>query len=225
MTVQPPPGGGSEIDPPPGEDSREPEHPHDLQRPVLTPLPNQPDPPLDGFAITALVFGLIGGVVFAIGFGVASLRRIHRGERWGKSLLMIASVACVIWVVVLVAVLTHHSSQTLSRDPDGTVTKAGTGRVRIGDCVEISHGAAGKAGSVQVRPCDQLHNAQVFAIVFASGVDYPGFDALESDAVTNCKAELPGFLGKSDTQLRVIASVPTQAHWDEGVSERGVSAR
>lgn len=57
--------------------------------------------PLDGFAVAALIFGIIGGWIFGIGFGVAALSRINRGERRGRGLAIAGLWLSAAWLLIL----------------------------------------------------------------------------------------------------------------------------
>jgi Domain of unknown function (DUF4190) len=55
---------------------------------------------VDGYAITAFICGIIGAVVFAVGFGVAALRRLARTTDRGRSLAVAGLWLSAAWVVV-----------------------------------------------------------------------------------------------------------------------------
>jgi hypothetical protein len=55
---------------------------------------------VDGYAITAFICGVIGAVVFAVGFGVAALRRLARTTDRGRSLALAGLWLSAAWVVV-----------------------------------------------------------------------------------------------------------------------------
>jgi hypothetical protein len=61
--------------------------PHGLRRPV------------DGFAITSLIFGLIGGFLFSIGFALAAFRRIGQGRRRGRPLAIAGLILSAAWIL------------------------------------------------------------------------------------------------------------------------------
>lgn len=53
---------------------------------------------VDGFAIAALIFGILGGWLLGIGFGVAALRRIGAGQRRGRGLAIAGLWLSVAWI-------------------------------------------------------------------------------------------------------------------------------
>jgi hypothetical protein len=55
---------------------------------------------VDGYAITAFICAIIGLVVFAVGFGVAALRRLARTTDQGRGLAIAGLWLSAAWVVV-----------------------------------------------------------------------------------------------------------------------------
>jgi hypothetical protein len=181
-----------------------------------------PAPPapvkVDGFAITSLIFGLVGGVIFSVGFGIAALRRIHRRERRGRGLAIAGLWLSLVWVVGLVAVLSFDAGRHPARTSDGAVTKPGVvspGDVRSGDCLEVPR-EVGTIRSLPIMPCSDPHNAQVFQILTAPDGAFPGDDALESSALDLCRSASVTFLGTSRTALHIVVFVPTSSRWSDG---------
>ena len=80
-----------------------------------------PIPPVagtDGFAITALVFGIIGFVPLAVVFGVVALRRIRRRGGGGRGLAIAALATAAGWaflitVGVVLAIVIPDESTTV----------------------------------------------------------------------------------------------------------------
>jgi hypothetical protein len=52
--------------------------------------------PLSGFAVAALVFGLLGGFIGLV-FGIAAIIQIRQGERRGMPLVVIGLTAFAAW--------------------------------------------------------------------------------------------------------------------------------
>ena len=61
--------------------------------------------PIDGYAITSLVFGILGGWLFGLGFGFAALRRIGRGVRRGRGIAIAGIWLSAIWIAVYAIVV------------------------------------------------------------------------------------------------------------------------
>ncbi len=89
------------------------------QAPIGYPTPPQP-PAKNGFAVTSLVFGIIGGIPLAIGFGIAGLVRAGKVGK-GKALSWTGIVLAVLWLVPSIYVFSHLSK---ALDPGCTSAKA-----------------------------------------------------------------------------------------------------
>ena len=180
----------------------------------------QPAPlKVDGYAITSLIFGLIGGVVFSLGFGIRALRRIGRGERRGKGLAVTGLVLSGVWVLVAASLIAYFAGRAPTRSSNGTVIRAGQispAQLHIGDCVKIPLSLQSGIRSLPVVPCSTPHNGQVFAAFQALNSDYPGREALTQQGLTDCQSQMAGFLGTSMTLLDVGAFVPDSTGWSLG---------
>jgi hypothetical protein len=175
-------------------------------------------PPLDGYAITSLILGILGGVLLSVCFGIAALRRIGRGTRRGKGLAVTGLALSMVWVVVVVATIAYQDGRAPVHAPDGTVTRAGQVLLRdlqVGDCIEVPRDLTGLTTTSDV-PCSQPHNGQVFTVLQADATSFQGETRLQDGALTDCKRAVPSFLGSSQTLLHVVALFPNQRGWDLG---------
>jgi hypothetical protein len=77
------------------------------QAPVGYPAPPAP-PQKNGFAVTALIFGIIGGIPLAIGFGIAGLVRAGKVGK-GKAMSWIGIVLAILWLAPSIYVVSHLS--------------------------------------------------------------------------------------------------------------------
>jgi hypothetical protein len=183
------------------------------------PMPGGPRPPVDGFAITSLVLGLLSGVVFSVGFGIAALRRIGRGERRGRGLAIAGLVLSLVWTIVYVGVFAYHSGRKPARDTSGAITRQGQippVELRIGDCLRVPRQFTGVIRTLTVVPCAQPHNGQVFTILRAPDGPYPGDVAMQTTALNACKRAAPAFLGTDQSLLHAVAFFPRAAGWSLG---------
>ncbi len=183
------------------------------------PAPAQDRPPLDGFAVTSLVLGLLSGVVFSVGFGIAALRRIGRGERRGRGLAIAGIALSVMWTIVYVGVFAYHSGRQPARDTSGTITRQGQlspVELRTGDCLRVPRELNGVIHALTVLPCAQPHNGQVFTILQAPDGPYPGNVELQTAALNACAMAAPSFLGTDHTLLETVAFFPSEKGWGLG---------
>jgi hypothetical protein len=66
----------------------------------------QPVPPgTSGFATTALVFGIIGGILPAVIFGCVALTKIKRTGQAGRGLAITGLVLAGVWVLVITGII------------------------------------------------------------------------------------------------------------------------
>ncbi|TDC46070.1 hypothetical protein E1281_28750, partial [Actinomadura sp. KC345] len=129
-------------------------------------------------AIAALVTGVLGLVLLAVGFAIAALLRAGgRGEK-GKGLAIGGLVASSVWIVGgLAAVIVAAGSVTsVDRDESGQV--AGEDRVvleylRAGDCFTGFEEETTKI-LVTALPCARPHDGEVVAKLKLPGDEYPG---------------------------------------------------
>lgn len=176
-------------------------------------------PPVDGFAITSLITGLLGGVLFSVGFGTAALVRISRGKRRGQGLAVAGLTLSLAWVIAIVAILSYYRGRQPDRDTSGTVTHQGQvapADLHIGDCVLVPRVLSGTYTSLTIVPCRQSHNGQVFDIRRSQDAAYPGDASLRAEAVRDCRAAVPTFLGTNQTLLHVVAFFPPERSWNIG---------
>jgi hypothetical protein len=175
---------------------------------------------VDGFAITSLIFGIIGGIPFAIGFAIAALVRISRGRRRGKGLAIAGLVLSGVWIVGITLLVVFAPKNTPTRSSSGAVTHQGQispTDLRVGDCVELPAAlSTGTIRTVTVLPCSELHNGQVFTTVQATNASYPGQDALTTQGLDDCQSRVEAFTGQSSTELHIVAFVPDSDGWTAG---------
>jgi hypothetical protein len=174
----------------------------------------------NGFAIAALVFSIIGGILFSIIFGVVALVQTRRTRQKGRRMAVSALVLSGVWIVVIAVLVTLGLQGRAERDPDtGAITNAGTlsaESLRVGDCVaSASLGAVKRLPAV---PCSTPHELEVVATLKYTQASFPGDDALKAEAVSRCKQALydkPAALSKIQ-DMHLIYFRPTSRSWDIG---------
>jgi hypothetical protein len=176
--------------------------------------------PIDGYAITSLVFGILGGFIFAIGFGIAALRRIARGSRRGRPLALAGIGLAALWMLVLAlaAVVLFVNHDDASRNASGVITHRGELSpvdLRVDDCVSLPTSLTA-LHSVTALPCAQLHNGQVYTILKSPDSIFPGTAVMQTEGLAACEVALPGYLGTRATTLNVVALVPSAQSWPGG---------
>jgi hypothetical protein len=176
----------------------------------------------DGLSIAALVFGIIGGFLLAIPFGIAGLVRTKSGRRRGRGLAIAGLALSGVWVIVLAAIVAYGVGRSPDRSADGTVTHQGAISpvdLRVGDCLHVPGIDVGDSKTIReltVVPCSQPHNGQMIGLVQSSDTVYPGQSQLTQEGLSDCTAPAREYLGKATTRLNLVAFVPNQILWDGG---------
>ncbi|HEY3465695.1 MAG TPA: DUF4190 domain-containing protein [Amycolatopsis sp.] len=167
----------------------------------------------DGFAIAALLCGLIGLVPFAVILGIRALVRIGRSGRAGRGLAVTGIVLGALWLGVGLVKL---GPQLLARP----AVASGDDYIHVmpvGDCFDS--GADGE--HVARVACDLPHDEQIFGrIDVGTGTDaYPGLDALREQALTTCRMAADAYFirGTPPPALEFFAHLPTRGSWIGGV--------
>lgn len=175
----------------------------------------------NGFAIASLVFGIVGGIILAVPFGIVALVGGRRQTRRGAGMAIAGLSLSAIWVVVIVAVAVTSKDHKVQRAADGTVTRSGSVAptdLHVGDCVELPSNVDKVVVTVDVRPCSDLHNGQVFTIVQSTVTTYPGQAENTQRALTDCEHAAVTYLGSlaATSDLHIVAFTARESRWNAG---------
>ncbi len=87
--------------------------------------------------------------------------------------------------------------------------------IRVGDCLNEASGEV--VSEVPVVPCDQPHDEEVFFDFELEGTDYPGDDAVQTQANDGCLAQFEPFVGLAyeSSSLDFYPYTPTQESWEQ----------
>ena len=185
-------------------------------------LPVPPGPrKWNGFAIASLVFGIIGGIILAVPFGIVALVGGRRQTRRGAGMAIAGLTLSALWVVGIAVAVTYDNGHKVQRSADGTVKHAGSVAptdLQIGDCVELPTQIDAVIVTVAVRPCSDLHNGQVFTIVQSTVMTYPGQAENTQRALTDCEHEAVTYLGSQapTSDLHIVAFTARESRWNAG---------
>ncbi|GAA1890112.1 DUF4190 domain-containing protein [Actinomadura bangladeshensis] len=169
------------------------------------------------FAIVAIVTGVLGLVLFAVGFAVAALVQTGRRGEKGRGLAIGGLAASLVWVAAIAAVVTVGPLSSGSSGPgvraDGRVAVTA---MRPGDCfselVETPDGMFAKP-----LPCTTPHRGELSASTELSDVPYPGVREARDRAWTACR-ERTEFLERSryGEDLELHVAPPDEDAWKTG---------
>lgn len=108
-----------------------------------------------------------------------------------------------------------------TRDDDGTIIEGGDTDVfslTVGDCIGSAAAGDGEVSSVATVPCDEPHDDEVYFDFELAGDDYPGEDAIFTEANQGCSEAFAEFVGIAydDSQLEFTYYYPTVESWGSG---------
>ncbi|MEV0464190.1 DUF4190 domain-containing protein [Nocardia tengchongensis] len=173
------------------------------------PMAPPPAQGTNGFAIAALVFGLLGTcfVLLAVPFGFIALNQIKQRNQAGRGLAIAGLIASGVWVLVfavLVGIGVLTDSDTTASSDNTTRTSAlsdsptsiSIDEVKTGDCVQTVK-ENNHIRKVTVLPCDSPHDGEVITQVHLPG-SWPGSgDASFDKASEACQVQLDKLLASS----------------------------
>lgn len=185
-------------------------------RPAQTPPPPQRGE-TSGFAIASFVFGLIGGVVLSVIFGIIALRRISRRGLRGKGFALAGLVLSGLWTLVIVIVIVVALATDADRDASGRVTDSGSESVfdvRVGDCLNDLE-ETDLEFSVNVTPCAKSHDAEAVSQFDLREGDWPGMPYVTREAERNCLNQVDSAAANAPRRGEVEAFYlhPTEQSW------------
>lgn len=188
------------------------------------PAASYPGPPLrtgtNGFAIASLVFGIIGGFLLSVIFGIVALTQIRRSAQDGKGLAIAGLVLSGAWVAALGLLIALVVATGADRDATGEIATGGSVEVdslRVGDCVNGIK-LDREFRRLPAVPCAEPHEAEVFAVFSISGsAAWPGDTVVEEQA-ESCVDKLVSYAPQvaMDEKLDVVYLQPTRQSWARG---------
>ena len=186
--------------------------------------PGQPPTPqsTNGFAIPALVFGLIPVLPLGIVFGFVALRQIKRSGQAGRGMAIAGIVLSGVWGIVIALVIATIVLTEATRSASGEISGRGDISVedlRLGDC--LNNLEEGTQLSVPAVPCAEPHEAQVYAVTDLEPGPYPGDEMITAETERRCldlmKTDFPDAF--ADESVQVFFFHPTSASWAQGDQE------
>ncbi|MFF3252840.1 DUF4190 domain-containing protein [Actinacidiphila glaucinigra] len=162
-----------------------------MDSPYPAPPPAPPRPALDGFAVAALVAGLLCGLpVVGVVLGAVALSRIKRTGDRGKGLAVTGLVLSALGTLYLAVMAAGGAFQSGEGAEDGSFAGSrggGSFALHKGDCVDTPHDdLVDRIARTAVAPCARTHTAEVFGVFELPGGGYPGEDSISEAAESRC---------------------------------------
>lgn len=189
--------------------------------PGLPPSP-PPKPGTNGFAIAALIFGIVGGVLLGVVFGFVALSQIKKSGQGGRGLALAGLILSGLWIVLIIIVLIVAVSTSAKRDTTGTVTQGGditATSLQVGDCVNNLRDTTNLL-SLPAVPCSQPHEGEVFAVFNLPAGPYPGAEAVDKAVNDECSGRFAAYApNPTDPNPGLFSVYPLQQNWERGDRE------
>jgi hypothetical protein len=170
-----------------------------------------------GFAIAALVFGIIGGALLAIIFGIIALVQIPKKNQKGKGMAIAGVVLGAFWTLAIAAAFVSVVLTSAGRDSTGEITESGdvsATALQVGDCLNDIEESQ-MITSFPAVPCDQPHEAEVIGTFDLPDGDYPTEDELVAQADQGCVDEMARYAPEamSNPALGFLYIYPLKQAW------------
>ncbi|MFT6293146.1 MAG: hypothetical protein ACJAR2_003768 [Ilumatobacter sp.] len=136
-------------------------------------------------------------------------------ERWVRVATLRIQKNVAVALVLVVALSACSGSDDDNGITDEDVTKLG--QTAVGTCLQFGDDVREEITKLPVIACNVPHSHEIYAIVTSGETVYPGFDALEETALTECLGAFEGYIGVSpfDSSLMYSWLVPTLNSWNE----------
>lgn len=151
------------------------------------------------------------------------------GRDHGRGLAITALVIDGIWAIVLIALFGFGLADRFDdpgpdRGNDGQVdeaTDSAAKNLRVGDCVNDpslmeSRTEPTEVETVEIVPCTQAHDLEVYEVFSLPGNGFPGSDNVRVLADQGCLESFPDFVGTAyqDSTLAYATYYPRQREWE-----------
>jgi hypothetical protein len=165
----------------------------------------------DGFAIAALVLGLLGSSVLALIFGLVALSRIKKSGKAGRGMAVAGVALGGAWLAaaaIVVPLALHNAGHTR-----GTIS---TMPHSVGQCFDLADDA--HPSKATFHPCAGPHQWEVYAVHELPPGTYPGRVPLMTEGSQLCGGSITAYFA-ADVDLDTIEVnnfVPTRGGWAVG---------
>ena len=192
------------------------------------PAPGYPGQPparqgTNGFAIAALIFGIIGGALLGFIFGFVALSQIKKSGQGGRGMAITGLVLSGVWVLAITGLVIAGIASSANRNDSGQITSGGSvsaTALRPGDCVNNLKDTTSLL-SLPAVPCSAAHEGEVFAVFDLPAGPYPGADAVDKQATSECSDRITAYSPSAGTDgtYNLFLVYPRSQDWARGDRE------
>lgn len=161
-----------------------------------------------GFAVASLVFGILGGVLLSVIFGIIALGRTKPGGQRGRGMAIAGLILSGVWVAIIAVAIVFA---VLS--PTNTVSAR---NVKVGDCLaDIPSG--NRVAWVNTISCDKPHLAEVAGVLRMPDGPFPD-ESVFSDYKQRCRDSLESYspTAMQDPNVDLSVMPPSEDSWKQG---------
>lgn len=136
----------------------------------------------------------------------------------GFSALAIAAATVALAGCSLLGQAGGGGTGTDTGDGEGTDTSAF--EIKVGDCINDAD-VSGTVETVPIVACTEPHDSEAYASIIMDDGDFPGAEAVDSQAQSGCLDAFEGYVGNSydNSKLEISYYYPTEASWGTGDRE------
>jgi serine/threonine-protein kinase len=188
----------------------------------------------NGFAIAALIFGIIGGALLGFIFGFIALSQTKRTGQNGRGMAIAGIALSGLWTLglVLLVVLAATSSTpsgpvTPTAEPTAAApttsapttsaspTAISATDLQVGDCLNGLTDST-DVSSLPSVPCAQPHEGEVFAVFDLPPGPYPGAAGVDDLVSKGCNARLADYSpsAPADDAVGLFSVYPLEQNWN-----------
>ncbi|WP_433724213.1 DUF4190 domain-containing protein [Actinoplanes sp. CA-051413] len=202
--------------------------------PGASPYPPPGSGGTSGFAIASLIFGILGGILLSVIFGIVALVQIRKRGQKGRGMAIAGLTLSGCWVLLIIIGVTAAIISDSGNSSSSTAGGANSGSVSVtqlkpGDCINGIQ-TVGSVEDLPVISCALPHEGEVYANFNLPAGPWPGDAEVQKQAEKLCEAELKAYAASPAETVEVLYLHPLQQSWsrDRGVTcvatdERGTT--
>jgi hypothetical protein len=136
------------------------------------------------------------------------------------ALLAVSAAALALSGCSLIGQLSNDTPRDASGTPTAENTDANVFSIEVGDCLNDAS-SNGTVTTAPIVPCTEPHDSEAYKSIKMTDGDFPGADAVKTQADEGCAEAYAAFIGISydDSNLSISYYYPTKESWANGDRE------